>query len=185
MAKSRVSTPFQQFPPFPLPIMLRVMRVMFHTTCGKCQKEKTVNGSRLKHHPHDPHHPHRVLPDQRGSRAVSFARRCTPDSLKVLDELGGQDPDIEATHLPFSLWFDVFGDEAKTAADAVAAGMETKPMGIDYMQPELRDALQLVCSEKPNTMRLSSRAVSGPSGESSDTARNDLDFSPVFWPLWR
>lgn len=77
-----------------------------------------------------------------------------PDPLKASEGLRDQDPDIEAMRLLFSSWFELFGDEATTAADAVAAGMETKPMSGDYVQPELRDALQLVCSEKPNTRRL-------------------------------
>lgn len=77
-----------------------------------------------------------------------------PDPLKATEGLRDQDPDIEAMRLLFSSWYEVFGNEPKTASDAVAAGMETAPMSGDYLKSELRDALQLVCSEKPNTRRL-------------------------------
>lgn len=77
-----------------------------------------------------------------------------PDPLQASEGLRDQDPDLEAMRLLFSAWSEVFGAVPTTVADAVAKGMETKPMGGDYLHPELRDALQLVCTEKPNSRRL-------------------------------
>lgn len=77
-----------------------------------------------------------------------------PDPLKASEGLRDQDPDLEAMRLLFASWNEVFGNDAKTAADVVAAGMEARPMTSEYIHAELRDALQLVCSEKPNARRL-------------------------------
>jgi len=84
-----------------------------------------------------------------------------PDPLKASEslreqdpDLGEQDPDLEAMRLLFGSWHDVFSDKAKTAAEIVAAGMDAAPMTSEYVNPELRDALQLVCSEKINTRRM-------------------------------
>lgn len=77
-----------------------------------------------------------------------------PDPLAASEGLRDQDPDIEAMRLLFSAWFAAFGSAARTVADVVAAGMETGPMSGDFTNNELRDALQLVCAEKPNSRRL-------------------------------
>lgn len=77
-----------------------------------------------------------------------------PDPLKASEGLREQDPDIEAMRQLLGAWFELYGDVTKTAADVVAAGMETAPMTSNYLHGELRDALQLVCSEKPNARRL-------------------------------
>ncbi|MEF8715047.1 MAG: hypothetical protein V5B39_16130 [Accumulibacter sp.] len=77
-----------------------------------------------------------------------------PDPLKASESLREQDPDMEAMRLLFGSWNEVFSDKAKTAAEIVAAGMDAAPMTSEYVNPELRDALQLVCSEKINTRRL-------------------------------
>ena len=76
------------------------------------------------------------------------------DPLKASEGLRDQDPDIEAMRLLFSSWSAIFGTSPTTVADVVAAGMETAPMSSNYTNAELRDALQLVCSEKPNSRRL-------------------------------
>ena len=76
------------------------------------------------------------------------------DPLKASESLRDQDPDLEAMRLMFSAWHEVFGLKAMTAAEVVAAGAEFKPVSQDYEHPELRDALQLICAEKPNTRRL-------------------------------
>lgn len=77
-----------------------------------------------------------------------------PDPLKASEVLRDQDPDLEAMRLLFGSWNDTFGREAKTAGDVVSAGMEAKPMTSEYVHAELREALQLVCAEKPNARRL-------------------------------
>jgi hypothetical protein len=77
-----------------------------------------------------------------------------PDPLKASESLREQDPDNEAMRLVFSAWHELFSDKSMTVAEVVTAGMETAPMGAGYVNEELRDALQLACSEKPNTRRL-------------------------------
>ena len=77
-----------------------------------------------------------------------------PDPLMTSEELREQDPDLEAMRLLLASWQTVFGSDPKTAAEVVAAGLETSPMTSSYISPDLRDALQLVCNEKPNARRL-------------------------------
>jgi putative DNA primase/helicase len=77
-----------------------------------------------------------------------------PDPLLTSEELREQDPDLEATRLLFAAWSNQFGVNPQTAADVVAAGMQAGPISFDKVNPELYDALQLVCSEKPNARRL-------------------------------
>lgn len=74
-----------------------------------------------------------------------------PDPLKASESLREQDPDLEGMRLLLGAWRDAFNGNPKTAAELVAAGMITSD---DYGHPELRDALQLVCNEKPNARRL-------------------------------
>lgn len=76
------------------------------------------------------------------------------DPLKASEGLREQDPELEGMRLLLSAWRATFGDEPKTAAEIVDAGMAGGYMAGDYIHPDLRDALQLVCSEKPNTRRL-------------------------------
>lgn len=76
-----------------------------------------------------------------------------PDPLVASEGLRDQDPDIEAMRLLYSAWHTTFNTSEQTVADVVAAGMETRMNG-DYANPDLRDALQLVCAEKPNSRRL-------------------------------
>lgn len=77
-----------------------------------------------------------------------------PDPLKASEGLREMDPDLEGMRLLLGAWFDEFGDHNIAAADVVAAGMKVIPFSSDYENPELRDALQLICAEKPNTRRL-------------------------------
>lgn len=77
-----------------------------------------------------------------------------PDPLKASEGLREQDPDLEGMRLLLSAWHAAFGDKAVTAAELVEAGQDYKPNAQIYSYPELRDALQLVCNEKPNARRL-------------------------------
>ena len=78
-----------------------------------------------------------------------------PDPMIAAEGLRDQDPDIEAMRLLYSSWHAKYGSTPVVVADVVAAGMETAPMSGDYTNPDLRDSLQLVCAEKPNSRRLS------------------------------
>jgi putative DNA primase/helicase len=78
-----------------------------------------------------------------------------PDPLVAAEGLRDQDPDIEAMRLLYTSWHAKFGSSPVVVADVVAAGMETSPMSGDYRNPDLRDSLQLICAEKPNSRRLS------------------------------
>lgn len=77
-----------------------------------------------------------------------------PDPLLASEGLRDQDPDIEAMRLLCTIWQDTFSDDPKTVADVVKAGMATKLESKEPANAELYDALQLVCSEKPNSRRL-------------------------------
>ena len=79
-----------------------------------------------------------------------------PDPLLASEGLREQDPDLDAMLQLFSSWESAFGTTPKTVAEVVAAGMDTfmEPGNTGPVRPELRDALQLVCSEKVNTRRL-------------------------------
>lgn len=77
-----------------------------------------------------------------------------PDPLKASESLREQDPDLEGMRLLFDSWLAAFGDQPKTAAEVVSAGSEYRPVSESYAYPDLRDALQLVCNEKPNARRL-------------------------------
>lgn len=76
-----------------------------------------------------------------------------PDPLQASESLREQDPDLEGMRALLSGWYDAFGDRAVTAAEVVEAGMETTAMH-DRRRPEIYEALQLVCVEKPNARRL-------------------------------
>lgn len=77
-----------------------------------------------------------------------------PDPLKASEGLREQDPDLEGMRALLSSWCAAFGSEPKTAAELAAAGMTYRPVSDTYEYPELRDALQFVCNEKPNARRL-------------------------------
>lgn len=78
----------------------------------------------------------------------------TPDPLGGAEALRESDPDLEAMRALFSAWLDIpMLDKACTVSEVIKAGMDYLPGG-DAACPELRDALQLVCSEKVNSRRL-------------------------------
>lgn len=76
------------------------------------------------------------------------------DPLKASEGLRDQDPDLEGQRLLFGAWSAAFSNVPMTVAEVISAGSEYRPVSESYEHPELRDALQLVCSEKPNSRRL-------------------------------
>jgi len=70
-----------------------------------------------------------------------------PDPLLPAEGLRDQDPDLEAMRLLFTAWEKVVADDMPvTAAELLNMG--------GAINQDLHDALQLVCSEKPNGRRL-------------------------------
>jgi putative DNA primase/helicase len=79
----------------------------------------------------------------------------TPDPLAGAEALRESDPDMECMKALFSAWLSVKDlNVASTASDVVKVGMEYLPGGVEPSYPDLRDALQLACSEKVNSRRL-------------------------------
>ena len=76
-----------------------------------------------------------------------------PDPLKASEALRDQDPDLDAMRLLYAAWMDVLGSKPVSVAEVITAGMSAGHPDISA-NSELYDALQLVCSEKPNTRRL-------------------------------
>lgn len=70
-----------------------------------------------------------------------------PDPLLTAEGLREQDPDLEAMRLLFSAWHDV------VERDRPVTAIELIGMATDVNQ-NLREALQVVCAEKPNGRRL-------------------------------
>jgi len=78
-----------------------------------------------------------------------------PDPLGGAEALRESDPDLEAMRALFSAWLDIRAlNKPCTVAEIVKVGMEYMPGGGESSYPDLRDALQLVCSEKVNSRRL-------------------------------
>lgn len=77
-----------------------------------------------------------------------------PDPLNASDSLREQDPDLAGMRALLSAWHDVFGDKEVTAAEVLSAGMGSKDLARVPEYPELYDALQVACAEKPNARRL-------------------------------
>ena len=79
-----------------------------------------------------------------------------PDPILSSEGLRENDPDLDALRQLFSSWHEAFGDASKSVSDVVSAGMDTfvGMNGGEPVRPDLRDALQLVCSEKVNSRRL-------------------------------
>jgi putative DNA primase/helicase len=73
-----------------------------------------------------------------------------PDPLLTSEELREQDPDLEAMRLMYTAWQKSFGEDPVTVAKVIAEGASTGQSASE----ELRDALQMVCAEKPNSRRL-------------------------------
>lgn len=77
-----------------------------------------------------------------------------PDPLGGAQALRESDPDIEAMRSFFNSWISVPElNRAVTVSEIIGLGMEYMPGG-DPACPDLRDALQLICSEKVNSRRL-------------------------------
>ena len=76
------------------------------------------------------------------------------DPLIASEGLREQDPDMECMRLLFAAWIDLYGDQPKAAGDVVRDGLEYAFSGGEALRPDLRDALQMACSEKPNARRL-------------------------------
>jgi putative DNA primase/helicase len=77
-----------------------------------------------------------------------------PDPLQGAEALRESDPDLEASRMLYESWYAKFGSASQTTAAVVAAGMESMPMSGGHINPDLYDALQVICSEKPNARRL-------------------------------
>lgn len=80
-----------------------------------------------------------------------------PDPLQASEGLRDQDPDIEAMRLLFAAWVRVFSaGTPQKVSDVLAesAVQENRYSGFVYINDDLRDALQLICAEKPNSRRL-------------------------------
>ena len=73
-----------------------------------------------------------------------------PDPILTSEELRAADPELEALRLVFSSWHNEFGSLPVTVADILSA---TSSVG-QSANDDLRDALHLVCSEKPTGRRL-------------------------------
>lgn len=78
------------------------------------------------------------------------------DPLKAAEGLRQQDPDLEAMRLLFESWRAAFPSGEATAAEVVAASLNTLGFGESLMRtnPDLYDAMQMVCAEKINSRRL-------------------------------
>jgi len=78
------------------------------------------------------------------------------DPMLASETLRQNDPDHAAMQQLFTSWHDAFGDAQKTVAEVCAAGADgLAALAIaEQVRSELRDALQLVCAEKPNSRRL-------------------------------
>lgn len=73
-----------------------------------------------------------------------------PDPILTSEELRAADPELEAQRLVFSSWYSEFGDKPVTIADVLSAASSVGQSANE----DLRDALHLVCSEKPTGRRL-------------------------------
>jgi putative DNA primase/helicase len=71
-----------------------------------------------------------------------------PDPLLTAEGLREADPDLESSRLLLASWFGIVLPEGRavTASEILLAGSDSNP--------DLRDALQIICSEKPNARRL-------------------------------
>ena len=76
------------------------------------------------------------------------------DPLKAAEGLRQQDPDIEAMRLLFESWRAAFPNGEATAAEVVAASLDGMMNGSVKTNPDLYDAMQVICAEKINSRRL-------------------------------
>ena len=91
-------------------------------------------------------------------------------------------PEIENNIAALHAWYEVFGSAKKTTKEVVEATIDrTQPaMGSfgKLVNPELRDALQVVCSDKPNSQDLGNwlRSIKGrPIGDYQAVQAGKLD----------
>ena len=76
------------------------------------------------------------------------------DPLKAAEALRQQDPDLETMRMLFESWRAVFPSGQATAAEVVAASLDGMMNGTVKTNPDLYDAMQMVCAEKINSRRL-------------------------------
>jgi len=79
------------------------------------------------------------------------------DPLLTCEDLREQDPDLEGMRLLFNAWFENFGETPTRGSDVLAAALATRlhPGDGDYfVNPDLRDAIQIICAEKLTSRRL-------------------------------
>jgi len=76
------------------------------------------------------------------------------DPLKAAEGLRQQDPDLETMRMLFESWRAVFPSGQATAAEVVAASLDCMMNGTVKTNPDLYDAMQMVCAEKINSRRL-------------------------------
>lgn len=76
------------------------------------------------------------------------------DPLKAAEALRQQDPDLETMRMLFESWRAVFPSGQATAAEVVAASLDGIMNGTVKTNPDLYDAMQMVCAEKINSRRL-------------------------------
>jgi putative DNA primase/helicase len=73
-----------------------------------------------------------------------------PDPLLTSEELREQDPDLEAMRLLYLSWQASFGERPVTVAEVIAESLSVGQSANE----ELRDALKLVCLDKPQSRHL-------------------------------
>lgn len=78
-----------------------------------------------------------------------------PDPLAPAETLREFDPELESSRLLLCAWHAVFGSRPVPATEVVSAALATAPMSGEHLNPELREALQLICHEKITARRLS------------------------------
>lgn len=71
-----------------------------------------------------------------------------PDPLQASESLRDMDPDLESTRLLFSAWYTELPERPMTAAEVVEAGRS------ELGNPNLHEALHLVCRDKVTGMKL-------------------------------
>ncbi len=78
------------------------------------------------------------------------------DPLKAAEGLRQQDPDLETMRMLFESWLAAFPSGEATAAEVVSASLSTLGFGetLTRTNPDLYDAMQMVCAEKINSRRL-------------------------------
>lgn len=76
------------------------------------------------------------------------------DPLAPAEILREFDPDLEAARHLLSAWHDVFGSRIVAVTDVITEALATGPVSGEHLNPELREALQIICAEKITARRL-------------------------------